>query len=340
MKRRPLLVGIGAAAGGAIVVGGAAAVAARAYLRREYARDDPAADHSFDELADLVHHQIPTYDGGELHVMERGAADARPLVFVHGVTLSGEIWRYQLRDLADQYRVLAVDQRGHGLSRAGSDGYGLDRLGRDLVTVLTALDLTGAVLIGHSMGGFAVMQVLVGHPDVVKDRVAGVVLTNTAAEVARSRPAWTASLAKRAIAGATRLPRPARPNPYLVYLGSRYTFGRDPSPAHVRFIGELGAALPSDVFASSVVGFFDMDLRPALRAVRVPALVVAGSHDRLTPVRAARQIVDNLPGAELVVLEGAGHTIMLERHDELNHLIRTFADGLPARPGMARSARG
>jgi non-heme chloroperoxidase len=325
MRRRSILL----AAAGAGAVAAAGALGAAAYLRREHARQDPAAGDSFDVLDDLEHHVIPSHDGGELHVVERGRPDGRPLVFVHGVTLSSAIWRYQLRDLADNYRVLALDQRGHGQSRAGSDGYGLHLLGRDLVTVLEKLDLKQAVLVGHSMGGFAIMELLASHPKAVTERVAGVVLTNTAARVIGSRLAWSRPVAKRLVTASGTLPRPARPDPRLVYLGSRYTFGQRPSPTHVRFIGDIGSSLPPEAFTGSVVGFLDMDLRAGLRTVNVPTLVVAGSRDRLIPLRLARETAASIPGAGLVVLDGAGHEIMMERHAELERLIRDFVADLP-----------
>lgn len=336
MKRRSLLLTGAAAATGVALAGAGTAVAVRRYLRNEAQRVDEAAGETFDGLEDLVHTTIPTYDGGELHLIERGRVDRRPLVFLHGVTLSSRIWHYQLRDLGDEFRVLALDQRGHGQSIAGTDGYGLARLARDVLTVLEKLDLHDAVLIGHSMGGFAVMQFCIDHQDVLAERVAGIVLMNTAADVIGQRPAWTAGMAKRLVTASTRIPRPAQPLPAAVYLGSRYTFGRNPSPTHVRFIGDIGAALPPEIFAPSVADFFDMDLRRGLRDVHVPALVLAGSQDRLTPVRAARQIVANLPDAELVVLPDAGHTIMLERHAETNRLISEFAGRLPAPAGSPR----
>jgi len=332
VKRRSLLLTGAVAATGVALAGAGAALAVRRYLRNEEQRVDEAAGETFDALDDLAHTTIPTYDGGELHLIERGRVDGRPLVFLHGVTLSSRIWHYQLRDLGEDFRVLALDQRGHGQSIAGTDGYGLAKLARDVVTVLEKLDLHNAVLVGHSMGGFAIMEFCISHQDVLAERVAGIVLMNTSADVIGPRPPWTAGLAKRFVAASGRLPRPAQPLPAAVYLGSRYTFGLDPSPTHVRFIGDIGAALPPEIFAPSVVGFLDMDLRPGLRSVRVPALVLAGSHDRLTPVRAAREIVANLPDAELVVLEGAGHTIMLERHAETNRLISEFAGRLPSPP--------
>lgn len=329
MKRRSLLLTGAVAATGVAVAGAGAALAVRRYLRNEAKRVDEAADETFDEFDDVVHTTMPSFDGGDLHLIERGRADGRPLVFLHGVTLSSKIWHYQLRDLGDEFRVIALDQRGHGLSVAGSEGYGLAKLARDLVTVLEKLDLHDAVIIGHSMGGFATMQFCINHPDVLAERVVGIVLMNTAAELVEQRPAWTAPLVKRVVSASARLPRPAQPMPAAVYLGSRVTFGRDASPTQVRFIGDIGAALPPEILAASVTAFLNMDLRAGLRAVRVPALVLAGSQDRLLPVRAARQIVANLPGAELVVFEGAGHTLMLERHAESNRLISEFADQLP-----------
>ena len=90
------------------------------------------------------------------------------------------MWGYQLRDLSDRCRVLAVDLRGHGESRAGSAGFGLDLLAEDLRTVLEALDLRDAIVVGHSMGGMTLMQFCADHPDVLDERVAGVVFLATA----------------------------------------------------------------------------------------------------------------------------------------------------------------
>ena len=84
------------------------------------ARTDPDLDPLYDLPPDVQHHEIPATDGGQIHVIERGAG--RPLLLIHGITLQAGIWAPQLHELADRYRVLAMDVRGHGRSRAGSAG--------------------------------------------------------------------------------------------------------------------------------------------------------------------------------------------------------------------------
>jgi pimeloyl-ACP methyl ester carboxylesterase len=314
------------AAGGVALAGAVTAVKVRRYLANEYGRPDPAATDDFSSLGDLTHHSIATYDDGELHVISRGPAGARPLLFVHGVTLSAEVWRYQLRDLAGPFRVLSLDQRGHGKSRAGREGYGMVQLGRDLQSVLEALDLRHAVLVGHSMGGMAVQAFCVQHPDVVAERVAGIVLTNTTARPVpmghRVRP-----VASRTLKG-TFAPRQVSAD--ASFLGARYTLGRDALPSHVRFTYELSAATAPEAAIGSILGFMDMDLRAALREVRVPALVIGGTRDRLLPPRHSQAIAASLPDARLVLLPDCGHMGMLERHEEMDRLISEFASGLPA----------
>jgi pimeloyl-ACP methyl ester carboxylesterase len=319
-------------AGAAGVVAAAAVGGAVAIARRRRERPDPAEAHDFSALADLEHHEIPSHDGGVLHVVERGPRQGRPLLFVHGVTLTTDVWRYQLRDLAGEFRVLALDQRGHGRSVVGSDGYGLPLLAEDIASVVAGLDLRDAVLVGHSMGGFAVMQFCIDHPQVVRDRVSGVVLINTSpgplvAPLGSARlGARVMPMARRAVERGVQRPLPAGSERFA-QLGTRVALGRRPSPSHVRLTYSLYAATPPEVVAGSVLAFLDMDLRAALRSVRVPALVVAGTHDRLTPPRMARDIAANLPGARLEVLAGTGHMSMLERSDELNRLIAAFARG-------------
>src|SRR4051794_2011100 len=157
-------------------------------MRRERGRPDPAANDVFELPDDTVSHSFPMDDGGVINVIERGAG--RPLVLLHGITLTSEVWTYQLHDLADRFRVIALDQRGHGRSTDGEAGLVLRRLGADLATVLAHMDLCDAVVVGHSMGGMVLQQFAVDHPDVVHQRVSGIVLLSTT-----SRPAPPVALA-------------------------------------------------------------------------------------------------------------------------------------------------
>jgi pimeloyl-ACP methyl ester carboxylesterase len=136
---------------------------------------------SFSLPADCRQSTVTRADGTSIYVVERGNPTAPPVVLLHGVTLAASIWRHQFEDLVAEYRVIAIDWRGHGASTVGTDGYGLAPLAHDLHAVLEQLDLKGAVLVGHSMGGMAIMAFCRLHANTLYRRVNGLVFQSTAA---------------------------------------------------------------------------------------------------------------------------------------------------------------
>ncbi|MFN8232148.1 MAG: alpha/beta fold hydrolase [Actinomycetota bacterium] len=87
----------------------------------------------------------------------------------------------------------------------------------------------------------------------------------------------------------------------------------------------LAGRASSQVWTDGLAGLMEMDLRHALPRVTVPALVIVGEHDRVTPPAAAVELAGALPRGELTILPGAGHIAMLERPDELNRALERFA---------------
>jgi pimeloyl-ACP methyl ester carboxylesterase len=338
-KRWPLALAMG------VGLTAAGVAAARGATRRTAARHrayDPHADDAsvFDlDALGVAVHRLPSHDGGELYIVEKGPADARPLVLLHGITLAARVWGYQLRDLSDRYRVLAVDLRGHGSSRAGDAGFGLSLLAEDLRTALEALDLRDAIVVGHSMGGMTLMQFCGDHPDVLAERVAGVVFLATAPviplPVVLQRALRRVAPAVQRVgerSGWERLPRLGVGNGDVPYVLARRAFGRSPSHTHIELTRALVAECVPATSWSSGLGLVVHDAEEALAATKTPALVIGGELDRITPVAMSRRIAGLLPDAELHVLPDAGHQLMLERPDEVAELIDAFAARLPRTP--------
>lgn len=329
-------------AAGAAVAGYAAT---RVISGRSRQRPDPAAHDDFSPLPDSVHRTLALDDGGQLHVVERGSGP--PLVLLHGVTLSAVVWHYQMADLADRFRVIAVDHRGHGLSLAGEGGYGAGRLAADLAQALDQLDLEGAVIVGHSMGGMVAQRFLVDFPDVARQRVAGVVLMSTTAHTGSRVPGWerivrsTGPVLQGAMRIGSKVPATLFSPTDLGFALTRIGFGKNPSPTHVDLNRKVVAAHSALVLAELWAGLTEFDIRAELADVDTPVLVVAGTHDNITPLFHNKEIARSIQGAELRVLEGGGHMLMLERRAEVNQLIEDFAARVaPARPVRpARRAR-
>ncbi len=326
---------------------GATAVAVAVQGRREVRRlarthaPGPEGDGIFVPPPDVSDHQIPAPDGGTIHYVERG--DGQPLVLLHGVSLRWDIWSPQLRRLADRYRVVAVDLRGHGRSDAGSDGFGLPVLATDLKALLESLDLHDALVVGHSMGGMTTLRFCADHPDVVAERVAGIGLVATAAAMPLPAPV-AALLTKPGLRLVERLEQGHKVPQYgfkdnaVSTLFVRTAFGKAPAGVAVAQVREMLESIPQLELMTSWVKVLEHDTRDALAEVDVPAFVVVGTRDTLTPPPNARLIAELLPDCELHELKAAGHQIMQERPDELAQLIDQLADrARRAAPG--RTAR-
>lgn len=334
-RRLPLAVAMGAGLATAGVLAARAAVKRTAAHHRANDRHaDDVSAFDLDALGVRVQ-TLPSHDGGELCIVEKGPEDARPLVLLHGITLAARVWGYQLRDLSDRYRVIAVDLRGHGVSRPGTAGFGLELLALDLRTVLEALDLRDAIVVGHSMGGMTLMRFCADHPDVLDERVAGVVFLATAGVVPLPVPVQKAlaRVSARILAlgerrGFDRLPIVGVGEGDLPYVLARRAFGRDPSHTHIELTRELVAACAPATSWPSGLGLVLHDAEEALAATDTPAMVIGGELDNITPVAFSRRIAELLPDAELHVLDGAGHQLMLERPEELAALLDRFSKRL------------
>ena len=283
----------------------------------------PLGDDLFDLPDDVVHHRIATPDGGTLHAIEKG--QGRPLVLLHGITLRSDVWAPQFHQLTDRFRVISVDLRGHGESDAGTDGFGISRLAADLATLLEALDLRHAVVVGHSMGGMTAMQFCGEHPQVLAERVAGLVFLATRAH--QVFPPYVDRGARALIAQGQGLIDAGSALPARTIVSTRaarLAFGDKPSKKAVAIVAAMGQSMVPEALIPSLAGLIEHDARVALRATDTPALVVVGTRDLLTPVPAGRHLAHLLPDAEFVVLPRAGHQLMQERPDELADLLDAF----------------
>jgi len=299
---------------------------------------------------DVVHHVVEADDGGRIHVVERGRGT--PLVLLHGFMLSSATWVHQFQDLADHHRVIAVDLRGHGQSEPGADGFsarradrgaprgaavqprspGIRRMADDVRSVLEALDVEHAVVVGHSMGGMVALQLVPEMPSAeLHRRVAGLVLVSTTAgpfsrvpgyaRMARAAgPASSLALSLAGRAGVTALPAQD-----LRWWVTRTGFGADAPRPQIRFVERLHTSTAPATLAQLLPSLAMFDVSHAIGTVDVPVLVVVGSHDRLTPPRHARRMAAALAQAQLVELPRCGHMPMLERRREFSRLLDEFA---------------
>jgi len=321
---RRLLVGLA----GTGAVAGAAHAATRALARRG-APAGSASDPDLAMPADVVHHRLPMADGGKVHVVERGSGPV--VVLLHGAGLSSETWAYQFHDLASSHRLVAVDLRGHGESEPGRGTVTIEQIAGDLAEVLHELDLRRLVLVGHSMGGMAVLRLARLRPEVIRERVGSVLLMSTASGVLPQAGLFAAAgpLAARTAVGVdaavNRSGRFGIPKGRLGWLASRVGFGAAAAPAQVAAALDMLRRTPPSVFVGLFPEIMAFDERAPFTELGVPVTVLVGDRDWLTPPAFATALASGLPGARLLVWHGAGHMLMYERRESLDWLLESLA---------------
>ncbi|MFG1777590.1 alpha/beta fold hydrolase [Micromonospora sp. NPDC049051] len=248
-------------------------------------------------------------DGIDIAYDDRGDGDT--LVLVHGHPFNRSMWRPQVDfAVAAGWRVVAADLRGYGESTVVPGRTTLDVFARDVAGLADRLGVRRFVLGGLSMGGQIVMECLRQFPE----RICGVLLADTSApaetDLGRAqRNALADRLLREGMAGYAEevLPKMLAPRNIAAL------------PEIARQVGDMMRATSPVGAAAALRGRAERpDYVGTLRRVEVPTLVVVGSDDEFTPVGDAELITGCVPGARLVVVDGAGHLPNLEREAVFN----------------------
>jgi pimeloyl-ACP methyl ester carboxylesterase len=172
------------------------------------------------------------------------------------------------------------------------------------------------------MGGIAAQAFTLGHPDVARERVAGLVLVSTFARTPLSALS-SRGPASRATGWLDLAALMRRPQ--LGTMIARVGFGREPLASHVELTRRMLAECDPDTAREAIEPLLGVDLTNQLHRIDLPTLVVGGTSDLLTPPAEARRIAAAITGARLVLMPRAGHMLMLERADEFDALVLDFA---------------
>jgi pimeloyl-ACP methyl ester carboxylesterase len=315
MRRSTALLAAAAVAGGAL--------AAKRSLDARVSRWDTNPDHcDGDPLgmpAETTEIEVIAADGARLRGHRCGDPDGPTVLLVHGYIESVGFWAPVVRRLAAAgLDIVVVDQRGHGDSDRGDAPFDCETLAGDVRAWVEGLDLRDAVLAGHSMGGVSAMAFAGSHPELAAQRLRSLVLVATLAfpEPLFGLPdvkvdhARTVRVLERLVALETL---------GLVFLAR--VFGTWPTRAALEATRDSLLATDVATRVDAMRMLRDFDLRPLLTSITLPTLVVAGSHDRLTPLAGNEVIADLIPGARIEVLHGMGHMLMFEAPDAVTDAI-------------------
>jgi 3-oxoadipate enol-lactonase len=250
-------------------------------------------------------------DGCPIHVEVEGPQRAPVLMLCNSLGTTLHMWDGQVTPFTRHFRLVRYDRRGHGKSGCPKGPYTMERLGRDVLAILDALELERVNWCGLSMGGMVGQWLAANAPE----RIERLAITNTSSYFA-DKTAWNERLRLVREKGIAAF---AGPNMERWFTKEF----RERSPQTVAATREMFAATPLEGYIACGEAVRDMDHRELLPKIKAPTLVIAGKQDPATPLEANQYIASRVPGAKLIVLDAA-HLSNIEQPQAYTDAVLNF----------------
>lgn len=278
-------------------------------------------------------------DGGYRHVRVHGPDNLPTLVLVHGWVETSELWHRQVDGLAEDFRIVTYDHRGHGLSESARDGdYSLEALAADLQLVLEATSVKGdlPLVAGHSMGAMTLAAWGQAHRGTVSERIraaafisTGLENLNTESAIVRPLPGPFGTAQGKLADAILATPGSIRsvPLPIARAVVAYTALAPHARDEDIELVLRMALDCRQGARTGCAISMSRMRLLSELDALDVPAIGVAGELDRLTPVGHAERIDQNLPHSlGLRVSPTSAHQTPLECPELVNEALRDLAE--------------
>ena len=255
-------------------------------------------------------------DGTRIHYEVTGKSGATPVLMIQGLGASKNAWNLQRIAMATRFRIISFDNRGAGRSDKPEEPFTLEQMADDAIAVLDAAGIDTAHVVGASMGGVISQIVAVKFPH----RVRSLTLVCTAC---RNHPwrqellqTWAKTAAEKGMLEVGKVA--------AQWVMSPRSFRRL-VPAFT-WMGPLAALRPRHSFVSQIDAILNTreDLVDQLSTITAPTMVIVGNQDILTPRGDSEEIAERIPNAELVVIAGAAHGLMMEHSSTFNRILIEF----------------
>jgi non-heme chloroperoxidase len=256
-------------------------------------------------------------NGVTMHVVDEG--EGRPLVFVHGVMMSGRFFVNQVSGLRAAHRVVVPDLRGHGRSEKVLSGHTVANYAQDLRLLFEERSILRPLLVGWSMGAMVVYEYLKAFGS---DSVAGIVIVDQPP----SDFAWDGyPFGVLTVEALAEMVEGLQLDQRAVAEEFAGLMQHEPQPDVSAWMVDEIMQVPAAVASTILVNQTLRDYRPLLPRITCPALVAFGKDPKLTPPEAGEYIASQIPGARFELFEHSSHVPFLEETERFNTLIAEFA---------------
>ena len=252
---------------------------------------------------------------GRLSYFAAGNPSLPPLVFLHGIGGAARAWHGQLDFFKHRYRTIAWDMPGYGGS-APLPTVSIAALADALQDFLQQVRAMKPILVGHSIGGMIVQQLLAKHPRIAS----AIVLAQTSPAFGKPDGDWQKAFIEARLGPLDRGETLAALAPSLV----KNLVGDDPDIGGMELARDCMASVPEASYRATMMSMLGFDQRNVLKDIVVPTLLLSGSKDKNAPAPMMAKMATYMPSARYFELEGVGHLANLEQPGAFNAALDSF----------------
>jgi pimeloyl-ACP methyl ester carboxylesterase len=235
--------------------------------------------------------------------------DRKTLVFIHGSGGDHTNWIQQYTTMKNRFNIAALDLPGHGLSEGPSE-QNVDAYVEWVKKILDGLGISAPILIGHSLGAAIVLSFVIRY-----GRSAAAAVPVSGGVKMPVNPMILEGLKQDPAA--------------VIGMAAKFSVAKQNREKFSGLLAEGLQRINPEILHGDFTACNNLDITEAIAGIGVPALVVCGVEDKMTPPSLSRFIGDRIPGAKLTLIEGAGHFVMLEDPEAFNTALTDFVDSLP-----------
>ena len=256
----------------------------------------------------------------QLHITDAG--EGRAVVMIHGWPLSDEMYEYQYNDLINAgFRAVGITLRGFGKSDKPYGVYNYDKHASDIKKVLSKLKINDAVLVGFSMGGSIAIRYMSIYNG---DHISKLVLCGAAAPIWTQRKDFPYNLPKSAVDDLIKLNNSNRPKLLSNFAKIFSATEASLNEGIGAWLNGIGLSASSYATAQCLVALRDTDLRPDMKKIAIPTLIIHGKRDKICSFDLAEQMKSGIQNSQLVAFENSGHSMFLEETIKFNKELLKF----------------
>ncbi len=275
---------------------------------------------------------LETRDDAKIYYEDQG--DGQPILFVHGWMCSSKFWQRNVPELANKFRVVTVDLRGHGNSSKVLTGHTIRQYARDVREVIEHLGLRNSVLVGWSLGGPVVLSYYEQYAGDARLKALGLLDT---APFPFSPAGWNSHRMKNYnYDGMNAMFADYRANPreFVIAITTRM-FKQKPSPAEMDWMVAEQLKTPTWIAQAVYSDFLMSDHSKSLPAIEVPVIVFAANSGTYAHgIAMGKAIAAQVAQSTFIPFEDAGHMLFYEQPQKFNAALANFVKALGVPPSI------